>query len=266
MSRRYHINPKTGVPSVCRADKGNCPYGGKSGGENHFTTYSEAQKRSQEIFMESYQILPSNNDDEIMKEIESKKKGSSSKLENLPKGNNFEAYKAIMNTDDENLVMGIIEGEVYDYKGWNHTSIALQNPNIPKDFLNEAMFDYPDDFENETRRWLVMNPSLNDKQLMSIIQDQNEDMAVRALAFRNPNLSDKVTNHVINKFPDALKVLPYSMVLYNGKPTPETDELKVRAMAMGGDEYKGIHAAQRLGMSYTPWHMKFRKEIEEESV
>lgn len=266
MSRRYHINPKTGVPSICRAEKGNCPYGGETGEENHFATYSEAQKRSQEIFKESYQILPSNNDDEIMREIEFRKKSSSSKFDSIPKGNNFETYKAIMNTKDENVIMGIIEGEVYDYKDWPHISIALQNPNIPKDFLNEAMFEYPEDFEDDTRRWLVMNPALTNKQLISIIENKDEDMTVRALAFRNPNLSDKVINHVIEKYPEALKVLPYSMILYSDKSTPETNMLKTEALVMGGEEYRGINAAQEISMSYSPWHIKFRKELEEEGL
>lgn len=42
MGQKYHIN-KNGVPAVCRAKEGNCPYGGESGSENHFDTIEEAQ-------------------------------------------------------------------------------------------------------------------------------------------------------------------------------------------------------------------------------
>ena len=40
---RYHIN-KNGVPSVCKAKPGNCPYGGQDGNENHFSNIEDAQK------------------------------------------------------------------------------------------------------------------------------------------------------------------------------------------------------------------------------
>ena len=32
-SRKYHVDPKTGNMGVCRARKGNCPFGGEDGTE-----------------------------------------------------------------------------------------------------------------------------------------------------------------------------------------------------------------------------------------
>lgn len=40
MANRFHLG--TRGPSACAATKGNCPYGGESGSENHFKTLSEA--------------------------------------------------------------------------------------------------------------------------------------------------------------------------------------------------------------------------------
>lgn len=38
---KFHIN-EHGFPTSCRAKKGNCPLGGVSGNENHFSTREEA--------------------------------------------------------------------------------------------------------------------------------------------------------------------------------------------------------------------------------
>ena len=55
---RYHINPKTGMPSVCHAKIGNCPYGGASGSDMHFKTYSMALTQSQLMMEKEHSLLP----------------------------------------------------------------------------------------------------------------------------------------------------------------------------------------------------------------
>ena len=54
---KFHIN-KHGVPAPCRATKGNCPYGGSDGAENHFNTEEEAQVYANKIFEGAYSFLP----------------------------------------------------------------------------------------------------------------------------------------------------------------------------------------------------------------
>lgn len=52
---KYHINGK-GVPSICRAEKGNCPFGGQ---DSHYDSETEAQKAANKMnSMESGGILP----------------------------------------------------------------------------------------------------------------------------------------------------------------------------------------------------------------
>lgn len=52
---KYHINGK-GVPSICRAEKGNCPFGGQ---DSHYDSEAEAQKAANKMnSMESGGILP----------------------------------------------------------------------------------------------------------------------------------------------------------------------------------------------------------------
>lgn len=55
---KFHINAK-GVPAPCRAAKGNCPYGGASGVENHYDSMEEAQVAADKQLKEKYGVLPS---------------------------------------------------------------------------------------------------------------------------------------------------------------------------------------------------------------
>jgi len=41
----YHINSQ-GVPAVCKAKSGKCPFGGESGKDNHFDSFEDAQKEA----------------------------------------------------------------------------------------------------------------------------------------------------------------------------------------------------------------------------
>lgn len=51
---KYHVNPNSGEPGDCGADKGNCPFGGDSGIENHYDSAEEAQKASEKILDEKF--------------------------------------------------------------------------------------------------------------------------------------------------------------------------------------------------------------------
>lgn len=54
---KFHINSK-GVPAPCKAAKGNCPFGGSSGIDNHYDTIEEAQEVADKINEEKHGILP----------------------------------------------------------------------------------------------------------------------------------------------------------------------------------------------------------------
>lgn len=56
---KFHIN-KHGVPSPCRAQKGNCPYGGE---DTHFNTIEEAQEYADNENERKYSLLPSSGGD-----------------------------------------------------------------------------------------------------------------------------------------------------------------------------------------------------------
>lgn len=269
MSRRYHINPHTGVPSICRAEVGNCPYGGLSGSENHFGTYSEAQQRSQEIFEQTYSILPKSGEEELemyMEEIDKIKRLNNYEVQELSEGEHFEVTKKIRFSDDEDLVMAVIEGEVYEEaNSWDYISSALQNPNISKNFLNDALFHYPHEFDNKTRRWLALNMSLSHDDLVKIIENENEDETLRAVAVRNPNLDKDYVSNIIKNNPERLETLPYAMVLYTPHSTPETEQLKMETLIIRTKQDKGISDAKSIAVKFVPWDIKNKAKMEKGS-
>lgn len=65
---KFHIN-KHGVPAPCKAKKGNCPYGGESGNENHFETEREAQKFADELNESKFGIINGINEVEKSSEL-----------------------------------------------------------------------------------------------------------------------------------------------------------------------------------------------------
>lgn len=60
---KFHIN-KHGVPAPCRAQKGNCPYGGESGTENHYDSIEEAQSAADHTNKQNHGILPGLQEDD----------------------------------------------------------------------------------------------------------------------------------------------------------------------------------------------------------
>lgn len=67
---KFHINKK-GVPAVCRAKKGNCPFGGEN---EHYNTKEEAEIAAQEKNSKENSLLPGieeSNQSEVYKNLES---------------------------------------------------------------------------------------------------------------------------------------------------------------------------------------------------
>ncbi len=51
MATKYHINPDSGKPNICKAQEGNCPYGGE---DRHYATREEARGAYEAIYGDSW--------------------------------------------------------------------------------------------------------------------------------------------------------------------------------------------------------------------
>lgn len=208
---RYHINPKTGMPSVCHAQRGNCPYGGASGSEGHYESYSMAFEESQRRMSNEHKLLPANE----LADIELKKYESlSAKVERLPK-DRIELKEAIRHTTDVELLKGIIEEKIYVEDGWDKISVALQNPNLPRQFINDVLYERKELYSDEARRHLMLNSALTHEDLMYALEN-SDDLYLKSVAMKNPSLKQEFSNDYLANKPEELTKLPYYMITENG--------------------------------------------------
>ena len=207
--RRYHINPKTGMPSVCHAKKGNCPYGGKSGEEGHYISYSMALAESQKAFEKEHRLLPKGPTSSEIKQYEN----MTSILEFLPE-DNIELKEEIRNTTNVDLLMGIIEGKFYVEDGWDKIGVALQNPNLPRDFIDDVLYNNPELYNIETRRRIMLNTSLTHEDIMYVVENES-DLYMRSVALKNPGIDPSYVDDFLENRKEDLTELPWYMMTEN---------------------------------------------------
>lgn len=212
--RKYHINPNTGLPGVCHATKGNCPYGGP---EIHYETYSGALMDSQRKLEKEHKLLPASNlTDEEFKEYE--------RIMEKPKvdsADEIELKEELRNTDDVDLLMGVIEGRLYAQEGWDRVGVALQNPHLPRKFIDDVLYNNPELYNIETQRRIMLNTSLTHEDLINVINNDEEDLYMRSVALRNPNLDDNYINDLFENRKKDLVNLPWHMIIENPKVTED---------------------------------------------
>ena len=212
--RKYHINPNTGLPGVCHAKKGNCPYGGP---EIHYETYSGALMDSQRKLEKEHKLLPAGNlTDEEFKEYE--------RIMEKPKvdsADEIELKEELRNTDDVDLLMGVIEGRLYAQEGWDRVGVALQNPHLPRKFIDDVLYNNPELYNIETQRRIMLNTSLTHEDLINVINNDEEDLYMRSVALRNPNLDDNYINDLFENRKKDLVNLPWHMIIENPKVTED---------------------------------------------
>lgn len=251
--KKYHINPKTGIPSICRAES-KCPYGGKTGQEGHYNTYSEAQQASQYYLGKVYEFMPGLMKevpaDELKSEIEKSRDVNREEVSKLEAMGEKESIEYLKTTDNEGVLMSVIEGEIKKEQGWEYISTALQNPNISKKFLRESLLDYPQEVNVETRKWLAMNPALTHEEIASIVEDEDENIEIRALALKNPSLNKEYASSIISSHIEKTDILPYSMLHFTKHKNKESEQRKDETIFLARRDRTGTLLAESLNKKY----------------
>lgn len=249
---RYHINPKTGMPSVCHAQKGQCPYGGPSGNDNHFETYSMALAKSQTMLEDEHSLLPetdnalngyglSDEDWDLYEEIVDEKEEESEE----------EIIEELLNTEDIGLLTDVIEGRKYAEKGWDRIAMALQNPNLPRQMIEEMLFIYPNSYSQEARRHLVLNNSLDRKTLKRILEE-DDDEVMHALVYKHTRFDLNIINHHIENEKELLTKMPHYFMIEN-PAVSEEDVDKWYDWVVSKDIYIDTSEINSISMKYTDW-------------
>ena len=210
---RYHISPKTGLPTKCHAQKGKCPYGGRTGNEGHFKSYSAALVEAQKILEKKHDILPFDTSDYSSDKFEEEYNKLTERENELPH-NQYELKDYIRETEDQELLMDIINGKLFYADGWDKAAIALQNKNLPKDFINDVIYENPDNYSLELRRRIMLNESLSHEDLIYVAEN-SDDLYTRTIAFSNKNIrADYIHDFFDNRKEDLTK-LPWHMMIQN---------------------------------------------------
>lgn len=187
---KYHINPHTGVPSICYAEKGACPYGPR---DEHYDSFEEAQDAAYLYMENKYSIFEddyisdeysySDVDDEIC---------DTTIDNNYSYLNNYsfdELIQELKETSNEELLELVLENNIEldaDYHD-EYIMVITQNPYFPKTIKNDVVtntFNYSDEFVYS----LLKNQELNEKELFSIAQN-SRNHTIQKEALMNPAIS-----------------------------------------------------------------------------
>ena len=173
---KYHINSK-GVPAVCRADRGNCPFGGP---DSHFNTQEEAQKKVDQENQEKHGILP-----ELSKftPLSEKYNISEEWVKKFLEHNNFEEFARVNGSS-------IVKSGIFDSKEdiyektlslWkdlhyenslnqlskldDYEAVQVVQDNLSSSTLNGWFREYNSEYKPRIENALITNPELRNASL-----------------------------------------------------------------------------------------------------
>lgn len=177
---KYHINPRTGVPSVCYATQGKCPYGDDS---SHFPTFGEAQNAAFQYMTEKYPMFneeelgapeeePVIIDEEEVEVVDDIEKTldveeAYSYLEDLT---DEEIIEELEITRNQELLEGVLSRRLLvesDNDDGKYVLAVTRNPFFPQEILDDVIIN-PDTYDTEFVKSLVINQELNEKTLFDV--------------------------------------------------------------------------------------------------
>lgn len=189
----YHISPVTGVPSICHAKPGNCPYGGTNGMEHHYTTYEEAQAYADKVLEKKYPLF---------NQADAQLKANNFNLGDCKYGylDNYSDEKAlntIKNTDDSDLLQSVVNGAVLVKSDDDRRFIlaAAQNSHMPytKNVLNN-----PDSYTEDFLDAVLEQKDLTEDDLFTVAE-HSEFKNTQEKALTSPIISTDTIEMNLNR-------------------------------------------------------------------
>lgn len=180
---KYHVNPKTGVPNVCYATQGKCPYGGP---DSHYSSYEEAEAKAYEFMEKQFPIVEEKGYDfseeeeyRILQENESDleedidytlaTEEAYSYLDDMEDEEVIEELETTTNVELLGAVLDrriLLEGDNDDNK---YIEAVIGNPNFPPRIKND-MLKYPEDYSNHFIANVIKNQDFTENELFDLAQ------------------------------------------------------------------------------------------------
>lgn len=195
----YHINPYTGVPGVCHAVRGKCPYGGNTGLQNHYLTYEEAQKAADQMQADNFQKYS-------MCENEDRNRDWSevNRYDYLNHMSDDEALSEVINTTDPGLLSDVINGKVLA-KADNDPKFvhaALQNDNLSENTMS-LILENPKEYTKEALYSFENNNMLTSAGRISLINADPTDAQFVDRILTHPGISSESIRETLDNFSES---------------------------------------------------------------
>lgn len=179
---KYHVNPKTGVPNVCYATQGRCPYGGP---KSHYSSYEEAEAKAYEYMEEQFPIVEKKGYDfseeeeyKILQEDESDleedidytlaTEETYAYLEDMDDDEVIEELETTKNVELLGAVLDrrvLLEGNNDDNK---YIEAVIGNPNFPQR-IKKDMLAYPSVYSNHFIANVIENQDFTENELFALV-------------------------------------------------------------------------------------------------
>ena len=193
--KKYHINLNTGVPSVCNATSGQCPYGSS---KEHFNSFEEAEIFSSQVLETKFPMFGIEENDpdsiedwaeawgyqrDILESYPDEEIGLSyyTRLSEEHEYGYFydmkpeEILDIIENTDDEKLIGLILKSELLttDPNFNSYLEAAIKSTAFPNSIKAELAKD-SSNFTSRFVRLAVANQSFTQRQLFQMAESSND--------------------------------------------------------------------------------------------
>lgn len=187
---KYHISPKTGLPGVCYAKQGNCPYGDE---KSHYPTFGEAQSAAfeamsskfpmfdkKDILKEEHPIVDER-EERIVREIE-RTIHYEKEYSYLDDMTDREIVDELATTNDRALINGVLSRRLLvesDNDDDKYIIATTLNRNFPE-AITKDIIERPDGYNERLVRAVIENQELNEHALFGIAKKSKSPSLKRA--------------------------------------------------------------------------------------
>ena len=169
-----------------------------------------------------------------------------------------EINKKILETKDVGLLIDIIEGRKYQERGWEKVSLALQNPNLPKEIIDEMLFRNPSSYSKDARRHLILNNSI-DRYTLNRILEEDDDEAMHALVYKHTRFDLSVIYDHLENDKALLTKMPHYFMIENPALSEEDREIWYD-WVVANDIYIDTSEMGSISREYTDWMVNYERD------
>lgn len=194
---KYHINPETQTPSLCRAKRGKCPFGGP---DKHYNTYEEAQDVCDEIAYNEFVVEtdPMTAPQEVLDNIHVMKYYEKTIDDAYAQFSDEDIIDALENQDNlPQLSMGIFyEVGLKDRVKENPELLtaAIKSPSLPPE-VKDDIINNAQNYSEFTVDKFAENPSLSADDLIQLSRGHSYNIKKKTM-MKDPRFTAEKINEI----------------------------------------------------------------------